>query len=142
MDENLKKITLFLEKHHVMSLATCHEDVISNCSLFYAYKPEQKCFIVASSEATTHIQHTLQNPHVAGNILLETKIVGKIQGVQFRGVFSLVEDEKLRTYYFKKFPHAMIMRPKLWKIEVDFFKMTDNTLGFGKKILWEKSTAL
>lgn len=139
MDSSLVKIGSFIQKHHVMSLATSLDDEISVCSLFYAYEPNTKTFVVASSNDTTHIQHILKNPKIAGNIVLETKIVGKIQGVQFRGFFSKLEDEKLKKLYFKSFPHAIIMKPDLWKIEVDYFKMTDNTLGFGKKLIWDAS---
>lgn len=140
MDANLKKITLFLDKHHLLSLATCYEEEMHACSLFYAYEAQRHCFVVASSDTTLHIAQIEKNPRVAGTVALETKIVGKIQGVQFRGFFSVVEDAALTALYFKKFPQARMMRPKLWKIEVDFFKMTDNTLGFGKKLLWEKKS--
>ena len=137
MSQVPEKITLFLKEHHVMSLATAYADELSVCSLFYAYDEKKTSFVVASSEDTTHIQQILKNPQIAGNILLETKTVGKIQGVQFRGVFSVLKDESLEKLYFKTFPHAMLMKPKLWQINVEYFKMTDNTLGFGKKIIWQ-----
>lgn len=139
MDENLKKIHSFISKHHVMSLATTFEGEISACSLFYAYDDVSDSFIVASSNDTTHIQHIQNSPNVAGNILLETKEIGKIQGLQFRGVFSLLEDKKQKKLYFKQFPHAALMKPKLWQIKVNYFKLTDNRLGFGKKIIWNFS---
>ena len=140
MNNALEKINSFIAKHHVMSLATSSEDELSVCSLFYAYSKEKKTFVVASSEDTTHILHILKNPHIAGNILLETNTIGKIQGLQFRGDFTLLEDKDLRDLYFKTFPHARVMSPKLWQIEVDYFKMTDNTLGFGKKIIWDSNS--
>ena len=135
-NKDLKKIAKFLDKHHVMSLATSNKDEISVCSLFYAYSLEKLTFIIASSDDTTHIKNIRKNKNIAGNIVLETKIVGKIQGVQFRGVFEILEDRELKKIYFKKFPHAKVMKPKLWQIKVNYFKMTDNRLGFGKKIIW------
>jgi uncharacterized protein YhbP (UPF0306 family) len=33
------------------------------------------------------------------------------------------------------------MNPKLWQIKVEHFKLTDNTLGFGKKIIWKMDSA-
>lgn len=138
MNEKLEKIVSFIDKHHVMSLATALEDEVSVCSLFYAYEKEKKCFVVASNDETLHIQHISKNNKVAGNILLETKTVGKIQGLQFRGLFLPMEDEGLKKIYFKAFPHARVMNPKLWYIDVDYFKLTDNQLGFGKKIIWQK----
>lgn len=138
MDSDLEKIALFLDEHHVMSLATSNFEELSVCSLFYAYSKEKNSFVVASSDETTHIEHIKQNADVAGNILLETKTVGKIQGVQFKGNFSSLEDRELQKIYFKAFPYALALSPKLWKIDVTYFKMTDNRLGFGKKIIWHK----
>jgi len=138
MSKELEKINSFLEEHHVMSLATTHADEMSVCSLVYTLHLETTSFIVASSEDTTDIQHIKHNQNVAGNILLETKNIGKIEGVQFRGTFSALQEERLKALYFQKFPHARIMNPKLWQIQVNSFKMTDNTLGFGKKIIWKK----
>ena len=119
-----------------MSLATSFEDELSVCSLFYAYSKELNAFVVASSDATTHIKHIKNNPNIAANILLETKSVGKIQGLQLRGKFKELEDNSLKKLYFKTFPYALALHPKLWQIEVAYFKLTDNRLGFGKKIIW------
>jgi len=141
MGKDLQKISSFLNKHHVMSLATSDLDELSVCSLFYVWDGDKLSFVVASSEDTTHIKHISNNKSVAGNIVLETKTVGKIQGVQFRGEFLELEDTKLKKLYFKIFPHAKLMRPKLWQIKVDYFKMTDNKLGFGKKIIWQELSA-
>ena len=139
MDSDLEKIALFLDEHHVMSLATTYNDELSVCSLFYAYSKEKNIFVVASSDDTTHIEHIKQNADVAGNILLETSTVGKIQGVQFRAVVTLLEDAQPQKLYFKTFPYALVLSPKLWQIKVNYFKMTDNKLGFGKKIIWQES---
>ena len=117
MSQELEKIESFLDEHHVLSLATTDFKEISTCSLFYAYDDMTNSFVVASSENTTHILHVKKNPKISGNILLETKTVGKIQGVQFRGEFRELDDESLKKIYFK---------------------MTDNRLGFGKKLIWQK----
>ena len=85
---------------------------------------------------TVHIKNVRKNNKIAGNILLETKTIGKIQGVQFRGEFTVLEDTDLKNLYFKSFPYALALNPRLWKIKVNYFKMTDNRLGFGKKIIW------
>lgn len=136
MSSDLEKIQSFIKEHHVLTLATYNDEDISACSLFYAYEPEKKVFVVASNEDTRHIQHIHKNNKIAGNILLETKEIGKIQGLQFRGVFHENEDKELSKLYFKTFPYALTLQPKLWIIEVDYFKLTDNRLGFGKKIIW------
>ncbi len=140
MSQNdLAKIASFLAKHHVLTLATSDGLELSACNLFYAYDQEKISFVVASSDDTTHIKNISKNSSVAGTVVLETKTVGKIEGVQFRGDFLELEDEDLKRLYFKNFPYALAMNPKLWQIKVDYFKLTDNTLGFGKKIIWKAS---
>ncbi len=138
MSQDLQKILSFIDAHHVMSLATYAEGELSACNLFYAFEKQSLCFVVASSDDTRHIEHIKKNPKVAGTIVLETHTVGKIQGLQFRGRFEALQKSSLEKLYFKAFPYARALMPKLWSIEVEFFKLTDNRLGFGKKILWEK----
>jgi len=141
MDDNLKKIVSFLDEHHVMSLATLGDSGLSVCNLFYAFDEKKISFVVASSDDTTHIQNILKNPSVAGSVVLETKTVGKIQGLQFDGIFTPLEDKALKKLYFKTFPYALAMNPKLWQIKIDYFKLTDNTLSFGKKLIWQEVSA-
>lgn len=133
---DLEKIAEFLAKHHVMALAT-HGERLSTCSAFYAYDKESIGLVFASSDDTLHMKNIAQNMDVAGSIHLETKEIGKIQGLQFEGECSLADKQHAKIY-FKAFPHAKIMNPKLWYIQLNFLKLTDNRLGFGKKIRWER----
>lgn len=136
-NNDLEKIKTFLDEHHILTLATSVNDVVSACSLFYAFSYETLSFVVASDENTLHIKNILKNNNIAGNILLETKTVGKIQGVQFNGKFTELKNEDLKKIYFKSFPYAKMLNPKLWQILITDMKMTDNRLGFGKKIIWK-----
>lgn len=136
MPENLEKIIEFLEKHHTLSLATCKDNQLSSCTLFYAYDKQTNAFIVASDTKTEHILNVLENQNVSGTIHLETDIVGKIQGIQFKAIMSAFKDE--RKVYLKRFPFALALNPTLWSIAVDSLKMTDNRLGFGKKLMWTR----
>lgn len=132
----IEKIERFIHEHHLLSLASMGERLWC-CSMFYAYDPQSVSFIVASDETTEHMQNVAQNIYIAGTVALETKTVGKIQGIQFTGVMERCCDG-LETLYFKAFPYARIMNPTLWVIRLDEVKMTDNTLGFGKKITWKR----
>lgn len=132
----IEKIESFIRQHHLLSLATMGERLWC-CSMFYAYDPHSISFIVASEETTEHMRNVLQNPQVAGTIALETKIVGKIQGIQFAAEMGVCPDT-LKGLYFDAFPYARVMTPTLWVIRLDEIKMTDNTLGFGKKISWKR----
>jgi len=129
------KIETFIGEHHLLSLATLGEE-LSCCSLFYAYNPEEIAFIVATDTQTLHGSNVLKNHSIAGTVALETKTVGKIQGIQFRGEMTLCNDSS--EIYFKAFPFARVMSPTLWTIRLDEIKMTDNTLGFGKKLIWKR----
>ncbi|MCL4432313.1 MAG: pyridoxamine 5'-phosphate oxidase family protein [Epsilonproteobacteria bacterium] len=134
MDEKIEK---FISKHHLLSLATFGESLWC-CSAFYAFDADAVVFIIASDEQTVHIQNSKLNIRVAGTIAHETKVVGKIQGIQFVGEIHAVEDERQKNLYLKRFPYARAMNPTLWKLELDIIKMTDNTLGFGKKLIWKR----
>jgi len=140
MSKDLDKINDFLSQHHVLTLATSSLDGVNACNLFYTFLKTENSFIVASSLDTEHIQNILKNQKVAGTVVLETKTVGKIQGVQFKGEFLKLDNKEMSKYYFKAFPYALAMNPTLWQIKVNYFKMTDNTLGFGKKIIWQGSS--
>lgn len=133
----IEKIERFIGEHHLLSLATTGERLWC-CSMFYAYDPQSVSFIVASDETTEHIKNVAQNIHIAGTVALETKTVGKIQGIQFYGVMETCPED-LKNLYFKAFPYAIVMNPTLWSIRLDEIKMTDNTLGFGKKVSWTRS---
>ncbi|OHD84139.1 MAG: hypothetical protein A2Y52_09005 [Sulfuricurvum sp. RIFCSPLOWO2_02_43_6] len=132
----IKKIERFIHEHHLLSLASMG-DRLWCCSMFYAYDPLSVSFIVASDETSEHMKNVAQNFHVAGTVALETKTVGKIQGIQFVGVMDKAE-KKAHELYFEAFPYARIMNPTLWVIRLDEVKMTDNTLGFGKKVTWKR----
>lgn len=142
MDSSLKKIVNFISQHHVLSLATSFENELSVCSLFYSYIQEKNIFIIASSKDTKHIQHIVKNPKIAGNILLETKRVGEIKGLQFIGKCTEVQDKHSKLSYFKDFPYALALNPTLWQIEIDSFKLTDNSFGFGKKLIWQNEASV
>lgn len=133
------KISTFLKKHHVLTLATVSGDQpwVSNC--FYAFMEEQMAFVFTSGYETRHIQEVIQNKKVAGNVVLETGIIGKIQGIQFSGTLIPAEGESLgkaSSAYLKRFPFSALMDTTLWILSIDYLKMTDNRLGFGKKLIW------
>ena len=137
MPKTLEKIEAFLAKHHLLSLATCTENRPQSASIFYAYDDKNIAFIVASDLKTEHIQNIILNPNVSGTVALETDEVGKIQGLQFKArMMEAASEEKKR--YFKAFPYAIAMQPKLWSIRLEAMKFTDNRLGFGKKLRWQR----
>lgn len=131
-------ITAFLKKHHLLTLATCKVNLPYCTSCFYAFIPESATFVIATDAKTRHGHEALENEQVAGAVALETKMVGKIQGVQFTGVFKAANEAEKKAY-LKRFPYVIAMMPSLWSIEIEYLKFTDNTLGFGKKLEFYRS---
>lgn len=74
-----------------------------------------------------------QNKNVAGTIHLETKEIGKIQGIQFQGIWEKADMKEVQAY-LKRFPYAAALLPKLWRINISYIKFTDNRFGFGEKL--------
>jgi uncharacterized protein YhbP (UPF0306 family) len=137
-----RSVIEFIKSHHVLTLATCADSVPYCSTMFYTLLEKEFCLVFASSKKTRHIMDVAQNPVVAGSIVLETETVGKIQGLQFCGKMTEVSGQmktKAITSYLKRFPYAALSGTPVWVIEITYAKFTDNKLGFGKKLVWEKS---
>ncbi len=135
-----KRITDFINDHHVLTLATSFDDEPWCANCFYVYLEDENILVFTSDFETKHIQQTAHNIFVAGTIVLETSIVGKIQGVQYQGYISQLHDKlllKAKKAYLKRFPVAILMKTTLWSIDLTLLKFTDNRLGFGKKLIWK-----
>lgn len=133
-----KKITSFIARHHVLTLATATADGMPYCAAcFYAYDKERNVIIFTTDDTTTHGQQMIANANVACAINLETRVVGKVQGLQVCGVVRR-GDEQDKSTYIKRFPYAAVAPLNIWAIEPSFMKLTDNTLGFGKKLIWKR----
>ena len=131
-----KPIVDFIKRHHVLTLATISSKGEPYCAAcFYAYDKERNRLIFTSDEATNHAQHMAENSAVAIGITLETRIVGKVQGVQICGKAERGDDHD-KAIYVKRFPYAALAPLHIWAVEPTFIKLTDNTLGFGKKLIW------
>ena len=136
---SLAEIKEFISEHHILTIATCKDNTPQCATVFFAYDSDEVAFVIASDKKTKHIQNILENNLVAGTIALETKIIGKIQGIQFQGKIYISEAKKDKNLYFKTFPYALAMNPTLRKIKLTDIKLTDNRLGFGSKLIWSAS---
>ena len=138
-----KRITDFIHKHHIFTLATAAGNLPYTCTCFYVYINDLNMFVFTSDHGTRHVDELLAQPRVAGAVALETTMVGKIQGIQFTG---LAEELRGDVYdialnaYLKKFPVASFKKLVLWSIVPDFIKMTHNRLGFGTKLIWNQES--
>ena len=135
-----RRIIRFLKRHHVLTIATTVNNEPWCASCFYVYLKDENVFVFTTDKDTRHGQEFLKNPAVAGSVVLETRIIGKIRGIQFQGVVSEPEGKMLETAsraYLKRFPVAVLMETHLWMVSLTYIKMTDNRLGFGKKLIWK-----
>lgn len=134
-----ERIIKFFRKHHVLTVATSvnNEPWCANC--FYVYLEDENALVFTTDAETRHGREFVLNTTVAGSVVLETMIIGKIRGIQFQGTVSEPEGElldKAKTAYLKRFPVAALMDTRLWIVKLSYIKMTDNRLGFGKKLIW------
>ncbi len=140
MERELDKIAAFIRKHHVMTLATTGAGGLPWVAhAFYAWMAREGWFVFMNNPATRHGAEMAARSHVAAAIALETRVVGRLQGLQIEGTVRLAEGDALdaaRQAYLKRFPYAAIMEQPLWILEPTLMKLTDNTLGFGKKLIW------
>lgn len=136
-----KKISAFIKAQTALTIATSVDSIPYCATCFYAYLEEENLLVFKSDAETRHISDALINNNVAGSILVDKTEIGKIKGIQFNGSFLSPKDAPLKdaqkAYYFK-YPYAAAMKGDLWVIELTSVKFTDNTLGFGKKLIWEK----
>tara|TARA_B100000959_G_scaffold222948_1_gene236215 strand:+ start:348 stop:770 length:423 start_codon:yes stop_codon:yes gene_type:complete len=137
-----KKIVEFINQHHLLTLATSKDNIPYCCNAFYVFNKENISLIFSSDTSSKHAQDFIKNPIIAASIALETKAVGKIQGVQLLGEIIKLKKgkglEKASKQYFKAYPYARLIDTCLWEMSLNFVKMTHNRLGFGKKLIWEK----
>jgi uncharacterized protein YhbP (UPF0306 family) len=138
MDE---RIVAFLQEQSVINFATSVNNQPYCASCYYAYIPGDELLVFKSDTDTKHIEDALKNNKVAGTIVPDKLIKAKIQGIQFTGIFKAGEGgfgDMAKKAYLSKFPVAGLFRGTIWVIELSKVKFTDNTLVFGKKILWER----
>ncbi len=148
----LDRIAAFIRRHHVMTLATVGEGGHPWCAhVFYAWMAGEKGtdglkdavgFVFTTDPATRHGAEMEAGGRVAAGIALETRIVGRVQGLQIEGEVcrpSGSDLEKARRAYLRRFPYAAAAGElPLWILVPTHMKLTDNTLGFGKKLIWTK----
>ena len=136
-----QKIISFIDGQKNLTFCTSVENIPQCASCFYAYMAEDNFIVFKSDEKTIHISNALINHKVAGTIIPDLDKTGTIKGIQFTGNFIIPTGElleKAKKKYYSKYPFSLVIPGDLWVVEFVSIKMTDNTLGFGKKLAWEK----
>ena len=139
-----QRILDFIAEHHVLTVACASKDGDLWCAnAFYVFDDQEEGFVITSEEKTRHAHLFLENPKVTGSVVLETEEIGKIRGLQFSGTVRRCDGglfDRCRLKYLKRFPYAVFKGGEVWLITLDRAKYTDNRLGFGKKLFYERAT--
>ena len=138
-----KPILRFISRHHVLTLSTSVEDEVWCFNAFYALYLESAALVFTSTIGTYHSQQLVKNCYVGGSIVLESRIIGKLQGLQFQGVALKVKDSAPSTLVYKKrFPFVNLTKNlEIWQINLTRLKFTDNKFSFGQKLEWYRDLA-
>ena len=138
-----KRIEAYIKTNKVFTIATSVNDLPYCANCFYVFDVKNKSLIFLSDSSTKHIAEALKNDKVAGSIFNGETTIVKIQGIQFTGEFitpNKNQEEHFYQLYYKKYPFAKAKPSPIWAIQLNWIKMTDNTLGFGKKLLWKSES--
>ncbi|MDX5630635.1 MULTISPECIES: YhbP family protein [unclassified Brenneria] len=140
-DNDLGAIARYLKKLHVLTLCAGENSDLWCASCFYTYDEQQVAFYVMTELHTRHGELMSRQPQIAGTVSGQPKSVMLIKGVQFRARAERLEGEdeqQARTAYNRRFPIARAAHTPIWRLYLTELKMTDNTLGFGKKHRWQR----
>jgi uncharacterized protein len=137
-----KNIIDFITSQKVASICGINETGSPYCfSCFFAFDKERNLIYFKTNAKTSHCRMLSVNAAVAGTIQPDKLNILAIKGIQFSGM-ALEPSHPLCTHaeniYHKRYPFALAMPGEVWAIDPDFIKMTDSSLGFGRKAIWHK----
>ncbi len=144
MDDTLRRrVEEFLDRHHVMTLATTAAGAPWAAAVFYVRDGLRLYFV--SSPRSRHAQELASNPHVAAAIQGECRNWVEIEGVQLEGRVAPVGDGELprvRALYGARFPFlgeappailTALARVRWYELVPEALYLLDNSRGFGNR---------
>ena len=139
--DDVKHISTFLSNNHVLAVCAAADGEMWSANCFYVADTVSMTLYFMTELKTLHGALMDKNPHVVGTIAPVPKSTALIQGIQYRGEAVILqgeEDAAARTLYCHHFPIAATMKAPVWALKLSEIKMTDNVLGFGKKLFWRR----
>jgi uncharacterized protein YhbP (UPF0306 family) len=136
-----RRICEYLAYYHVVTLATQDAEGLWCANCFYVFEEATMSLYIMTDDKARHTQALMAQAEMAGTVADQTKNIAQIQGIQFTGVATRVADAdvaRVKSLYCAQFPVARLKSAPLWRIALNSIKMTDNTLGFGKKHVWQR----
>ena len=139
MNEN---IAGFLEQQTCASVCCIYDEGRPYCfTCYYAFNTEAGIMYFKSSANSHHAGLMKKNPFVAGTILPDKLNKIMIKGLQFEALVLDTQQPLVKRslgIYLKKHPLALAIPGDIWALKINYIKMTDSALGFGKKIIWRR----
>ena len=140
MNETIIK---FLKEQTCASICCVDEEGKPYCfSCYYTFHAEEGLIYFKSSANSHHSALMKKKPFMAGTILPDKLSKLTVKGLQFEGVLLDAQHPmvgKAPGFYLKKHPLALAVPGEVWTVKISNIKMTDSTLGFGKKIIWKRT---
>lgn len=137
--DDLISITRFLRQQHVLTLCAGSGMDMWCANCFYVFDEAKMALYLMTEKHTRHGKLMQTNPQIVGTIATQPRTVALIKGIQYRGeITELTGDAEYlaRQRYCRRFPVAKVASAPIWQLSLLEIKMTNNTLGFGKKLYW------
>jgi len=141
--ENLNEdICSFITGNKIAALCCADSDNRPYCfHCFYVFDVKNQLLFFKSSAQTRHAAILSENPAIAGSILPQKLEFLALKGIQFTGnvLYTAIPDHiDPESFYHKRLPLALTKPGKVYCIQLETIKMTDNTRLFGKKSEWRR----
>ncbi|HSC54505.1 MAG TPA: hypothetical protein VLC98_12820 [Phnomibacter sp.] len=144
--QQLAHIQKFIDSQTVASICCTNGNGELHCfSCYYAFDSNVNLLYFKTNDNTLHMQWMEEWTHIAGTILPDKQKKVLVKGIQLNGKLLPTDDplvQQATKIYHLRFPFTLAMKGKVHAIRLDKIKMTDNSLGFGTKLLWERVTPM
>lgn len=137
-----ERIFAYVRANHVLTVCSTCGSIPWAANCFYAFDGEEATFLFLSDLETRHAAEIRENAAVAGTISSQRSNVAKLRGLQYSGTARLLDgagETRGREIYYRRFPFARLHAAPLWAIVPEMMKYTDNSLGFGAKLVWRRA---
>lgn len=138
--EDIKDIIKFIAANKIATVCCTDGDGSPYCfNCFYVFEERHQLLFFKSSVQTGHAKMIAENPLVAGTILPHKIQIMALKGIQFTG--TVLYDNfpgkiSPEIAYYKQLPLGLTKPGKVFCIQLDSIKMTDNSMG--RKLLWNR----
>ena len=136
----MKEISEFIEKHNTLTLATVKNHDVCAAALFYVSVDNGTSLIFVSNPKSEHIKNLDYSQRCAATIQENNLDWENIKGIQIKGSIEIADDKYWENYLttFEYIPKSETLakamkKVKLYKFDIDWARLIDNSKGFGNK---------